>query len=131
MCVPVSSTVEKDWVHNGIQCTYVTGYMGFYCGYVRCDPGHPWHGKDYNDIDADIHGGLTFAALEEEECKHEDGLGWWIGFDCGHYNDFIPGRAGIGMFSHGTVWTPEMIQKECEKLADRVKEAEEKHALCI
>ena len=37
-------------------------------------------------MDVDVHGGLTFAKLEPCE-EHEDGQGWWFGFDCGHAGD--------------------------------------------
>lgn len=32
-----------------------------------------------------MHGGLTFAKVEP--CAHEDGTGWWFGFDCNHSGD--------------------------------------------
>lgn len=95
---------EHEWmiVHNG---------MGFRCGYVKVNPGHPWHGKDYNDIEASVHGGLTFGEHDEPchkvcECtcrgpkdtapitqhsilcpvaKKDDGF--WVGFDCAHSQD--------------------------------------------
>lgn len=69
-----SGTHENfDWavLHNG---------MGYRCGYVRVPSGHPWEGKDYNEIDANVHGGLTYGD------RDKDGS-WWIGFDCGHYCD--------------------------------------------
>jgi hypothetical protein len=46
-------------------------------GYARVPEGKQWHGEGYDDIPADVHGGLTFA----------DGHGW-IGFDTAHYGDF-------------------------------------------
>lgn len=41
---------------------------GALCGYVAIPPGHPWHGKDHDDIheadpDLEVHGGLTFSNL--------------------------------------------------------------------
>jgi hypothetical protein len=43
-------------------------------------------GKDYNDIDVSVHGGLTFGEIEP--CaEHEDGQGYWFGFDCAHAGD--------------------------------------------
>lgn len=34
--------------------------LGHLCGYIAVPPAHPWFGKSYDDIDVDVHGGLTF-----------------------------------------------------------------------
>src|SRR6185295_14871422 len=75
-----------------------SGFTGNLCGYVGVPEGHPWFGKDYNEIDAEVHGGLTYAAeCDEDDKEHgichveEDGIRrWWIGFDCGHFMDLSP-----------------------------------------
>ena len=36
--------------------------VGWGNGYVLIPPGHTFHGKDYDDIEAYAHGGLTFAS---------------------------------------------------------------------
>jgi hypothetical protein len=96
---------------TSLPCLIVRNRMGALCGYVGVPAGHPWHGKDYDDIGRydpkpedydpdwypDVHGGLTFAS----GCSHGDpaktichvpGDGepddmWWLGFDCGHAGD--------------------------------------------
>jgi hypothetical protein len=90
MCLPNAKhvyKVEKEWEHAGLLCAVVQGREGSNrCGYVRVPPTHPHYKKDYNDVDVDVHGGLTFAAIEP--CvEHEDGIGWWFGFDCAHCYD--------------------------------------------
>lgn len=87
MCLPVKPyKVEREWEHSGLKCAVVQAREGQHrCGYVRVPPGHPLHGMDYNTPDVEVHGGLTFGAIEP--CAHEDGTGWWFGFDCGHYMD--------------------------------------------
>lgn len=65
-------------------------------GYVGVSKDHPWYGKDYDSINAHVHGGLTFsnlgarlkgrkAFLEGAISKHLDL--WWVGFDTAHYDD--------------------------------------------
>lgn len=54
-------------------------------GYIGVPPEHPWFGIDYNDIQCDVHGGLTYSADHKPKEK-PDGY-WWIGFDTGHYSD--------------------------------------------
>jgi hypothetical protein len=67
-------------MHNG---------QGFRCGYVRLPPGHPWHGQDFHEIPAAVHGGLT-ASEPDVPCPHQEedpcggGGGCWLGFDAGH-----------------------------------------------
>jgi hypothetical protein len=79
--------------------------MGHWCGYVGVPEGHPAFGKDYDDVDVDVHGGLTFA----DECNenadnpasavcHVPFEGrpdhvWWLGFDCAHAYDRSPGMS--------------------------------------
>lgn len=46
---------------TGLPCLIVRGPSGALCGYVGVAPGHPWHGKDYDSCDVDVHWGLTFA----------------------------------------------------------------------
>ena len=87
MCLPVKPyKVEREWEHAGLKCAVVLAReAGHRCGYVRVPLGHPFHGKGYSDLDVNVHGGLTFARLED--CKHEDGQGHWFGFDCAHCDD--------------------------------------------
>tara|TARA_R110000851_G_scaffold53069_1_gene126037 strand:+ start:597 stop:917 length:321 start_codon:yes stop_codon:yes gene_type:complete len=73
------------------------GYMdiGEANGYLIIDDkNHPWYGKHYNDIDIDVHGGLTYSELVESgdlQCFDEliegDVGSWMIGFDTCHCGD--------------------------------------------
>src|SRR3990167_6590733 len=56
--------------------------MGHFCGYVLLPSTHSDFRKTYDDIDADVHGGLTYA-------NEEAGM-WCVGFDCAHVGDFMP-----------------------------------------
>jgi hypothetical protein len=35
--------------------------LGSLCGYIGVPSSHPWYGKRYDDISAEVHGGLTFS----------------------------------------------------------------------
>ncbi len=109
---------KVQWIDSatGLDCLIHRNPSGALCGYVGVPPGHPYHGKHYQDIaywdeEADRpagprpHGGLTFA----EGCGESDestGRGichipepgrpadvWWLGFDCAHCDDLVPGEA--------------------------------------
>lgn len=64
---------RATWVHEetGARCTVRRGPLGSWCGYVGLRPNHPAAGKDYNDLDIDVHGDLTYGAycrpLAEDE----------------------------------------------------------------
>jgi hypothetical protein len=95
-----------EWEHAGLPCLAIRNHHGVWCGYAAVPPGHPLHGKDHNDLDVGVHGGLTY----EGACQHRDDgvMGichvpqpgepdnvWWFGFDCGHACDYSPGMTAI------------------------------------
>jgi len=53
--------------------------VGWGNGYVHIPKTHPLYGKGYDEIDVDVHGGLTYAEKEGES--------WVVGFDTAHYGD--------------------------------------------
>jgi hypothetical protein len=85
---------------TGLPCMIVRNRIGALCGYVGVHDDHPWHGKDYGDVDVEVHGGLTFAAACQEGpiestiwhavADGEPDDVWWFGFDCGHLGDVMP-----------------------------------------
>lgn len=98
---------RAEWELSGFPCLALRHpSSGHWCGYVGVPVGHPWYGKsaswsDGDDIDADVHGGLTYAAVctEDDRPAYEqvchvtagEDRRWWIGFDCHHYMDIAPG----------------------------------------
>jgi hypothetical protein len=154
MCLPLQPfKIEKEWKHAGLTCTVVQARETSHrCGYVRVPSTHPFYGKDYDelgDFDAEVHGGLTFAELEP--CTdHEDGQGWWFGFDFAHLGDemldpnpdydslseeaqkMLLTMRRIRVESHLTVygrfpgrsedhfWTQPEVERECENFAEQL-----------
>jgi hypothetical protein len=132
MCFPLAKkAIELEWNYKGLQCIVTRidlasseRLMKSRCGYVRVPPGHNWHGKNYDDIDARVHGGLTFAEIEP--CEHDDGVGYWIGFDCAHLGDATvppgdPDGERYGLRSPGGhYWLLDEVKAETERLADLV-----------
>lgn len=111
--------------HKGYEFVTVHNTMGFRCGYVRVPPGHPWHGKHYDAVDANAHGGITFADADKPCGKGGADNGWWIGFDCGHYDDAPdPSLPTIhkwsdGCWAGGTIRTQEYAENECRSLCEQ------------
>lgn len=76
---------DLEFEYKGYKC-WITRNMdvgGHLLGYVLLPTEHKYHGVGYDDIPLDVHGGLTYSD------SAQDGL-WQIGFDCAHYNDFMP-----------------------------------------
>lgn len=83
--------------------------------------GHPaYQVGDYEDVPAEVHGGLTFSGEGlHDEIDTEDKV-MWFGFDCAHAGDEIKGMANIGGSGH--FWTEEEVVEETEKLAEQLKD---------
>lgn len=109
---------------------------GGLCGYVGVPPGHPVHGKDYSDVDADVHGGLTFGSgcspgglvchvAERGEPEHV----FWFGFDCAHSGDLSPAQEaffrsrlpGLARGEEFCVYRDvRYVRREVERLAEQL-----------
>ena len=91
---PMDQIVWTDPV-TGLPCLMWRGFMGSWCGYVSVPEGHPAYGKDYHSVDANVHGGLTFAGTRELPRFESAPTDWWLGFDCNHYMDLAPGMLSL------------------------------------
>jgi len=80
--------VEKDFMVDEFRCVIIGQKIGHRCGYIAIPKEHELYGKDYDEIDISVHGGLTYASYSEGEypVKSEKSV-YWIGFDCAHYMD--------------------------------------------
>jgi hypothetical protein len=115
-------------IHNG---------MGYRCGYVRVPVGHSWHGKGYDDICCDCHGGLTFAEMDEPCEKPGPDDAYWVGFDTAHGGDapdpqlpsngernfarMILGDEG----GYGTVRTQQYAEDQCRSICEQAAKVAE------
>jgi hypothetical protein len=116
------SKIEKQWTTAaGYEAEVLATPMGHRCGYVTVPDGHPCAGKDYNELNVDVHGGLTYALNNQ------------FGFDCAHlYDAKDPALMSEEYrkiyekwprFDEGaTIKTLEFCVAECEKLAVQLKE---------
>lgn len=89
--------------------------FGWGNGYVLIPEGHPYYNTDYDDIDVNIHGGLTFGKIIDDEMiekwnelSPEDKGYYMIGFDTAHLGDSLDN------------WPKERVQAEAERLRDQL-----------
>lgn len=88
--------VEWRCSPSGLACLIVRNAdRGFLCGYVGVPPGHPDHGRDFYDVNVEVHGGLTYSDRCQDGGKicyvpraGEPVDVWWLGFDCWHAGDY-------------------------------------------
>lgn len=90
---------EVRFVHKGIECRIIriagpeldeNRYGGHLCGYIKVPKDHVCYGKGYDDIEIDVHGGLTYSEIDQENHNYLPPEGHWIGFDCVHAGDYHP-----------------------------------------
>lgn len=128
--------VLSSGFHKGFQWTTVHNTSGYRCGYIRLPEGHPWHGKHYDDVNVEVHGGLTFSEPDEECDAPGNDDAWWLGFDCAHGCDAadyeLPGDhhtfrklsgdyAGPRYADRGTIRTQEYVENECKSLCEQAE----------
>lgn len=107
------SVIEKIWIEKGIPCAAVFARGSHRCGYIGLPKRHKWHGKDYDKIPIEVHGGLTFAQKD----FIIEGY-WWIGFDCAHFGDKVLSISHAESIEH--FWTLEEVVKEVKSMIKQV-----------
>lgn len=129
MCLPQAvrnpERVLATGFHAGYEYNVVHNGIGFRCGYVKVEPGHPWFGRDEDAIGTSVHGGLTFVGPDMHCDKGGEDNGWWLGFDCGHLGDSVDPelsphnpQIAASMFG-GVVRTTEYVVSECKSLCEQ------------
>jgi hypothetical protein len=108
-------------------CLAKRNHMGAWCGYVAVNPDHALHSKGYDDVDVEVHGGLTYASECAGSICHVPRPGepdnvWWFGFDCAHGGDYMPAFAkydspGLPVGSYRTL---NYVRAQCTQLAKQL-----------
>lgn len=129
MCLSIKinrpECVLAEGVHEGMEWVVVHNNSGYRCGYVRVPKGHPWHGKDWDEVDCEVHGGITFAEADVHCDKPGEDDAWWVGFDCAHGGDAadpsLPGYKDYGFRSipHDVVRSQSYVESECKSLCEQ------------
>jgi len=101
---------------TGYFCAIRRSPLGSLCGYVFLPKTHPAYLGTYDYIDVEVHGGLTYG--------QESGKFFKVGFDCAHFEDFVPGFAALSPeITRGChYWNWQEVKLEVESLAQQLKE---------
>jgi hypothetical protein len=123
---------KVQWIDSatGLDCLIVRNDLGALCGYVGVPPRHRLHGVDVTMERFDVHGGVTFTGACNDHVCHDPAQGaaenvWWIGFDCAHIDDIVPGMSSL--FAGNNPWPQqyrniEYVKGEVTRLAQQLKE---------
>lgn len=117
---------RQEWKYRGLPCLAVRNQMGSWCGYVAVPPGHPAYKKPYDDVDVNVHGGLTYADHCRDHICHVPAPGepddvWWLGFDCGHSDDLVPSmKEFCKSLLWGTYKDLKYVVRETSELAEQL-----------
>lgn len=117
---------RMDFIHAGFSCFILRNMNGNWCGYVGVPSTHSAYMKDYNDVDVNVHGGLTYADKCQDHICHVPEAGmpddvWWLGFDTGHYGDMSPMIEFL--FQHGGEYrNMDYTISETKQLAEQLEQ---------
>lgn len=131
--------VESVFDCVGLKCAVLLQKTGHRCGYVGVPESHPLYGKDYDDVNITVHGGLTFSDNYSDYPIETEEKTWWFGFDCAHCDDAMDFDSVIKEMPENTsyaiaskkifesnpipgqiLWTKDMVEKECEIVATQL-----------
>lgn len=138
MCLSIAvdrpSDVLGTGVHAGYEWVVTHNTFGYRCGYVRVPKGHPWHGLEYDRVEAEVHGGLTFSSPDKACDKGGTDDAWWLGFDFAHGGDApdhglpwagaakdVMSKIYAGRGYHA--WTQAEVEAECRDLCEQAARA--------
>jgi hypothetical protein len=128
----------RKWSHAGFPCAMVRNQLGNWCGYAGVYKTHPCFELEADRVAVDIHGGLTYFGYGGRLLcllNEQPGAVWFLGFDCGHVDDYVPGmdtpmfrEIGVTLMSRqyeaGEVFyrTQEYVAGQVNYLADQLRE---------
>jgi hypothetical protein len=130
---------EPDYLagsYGDVPWFIVRGPVGSLCGYIAVNEKHPWWGKS-TGIDGptaldrvDVHGGITWAGWRpggDDSPITNWHTAWYIGFDCAHSGDLVPGMRFLGfngsLSLEETYKDIDYVRDQCERLAAQASAA--------
>ena len=111
---------ELQWDYtcsNGviIHCSIHRNGVKALCGYITLTKDSSLYGVGYDNLNIQVHGGLTYDGYDKDE-------NWVIGFDCAHHGDLTPYFLLNGEYyfgQRGIYRDMEYVKSECESMAEQ------------
>lgn len=115
------TTLKREILDTGycLGFLYYIMNLGFHpTAYIKIPKGHTYYGKEMEDIDIYVHGGITYAKDNLWIGENQKIEGYFIGWDYAHYGDYggyeemLPKE----LRTNGKKWTTEEIFKEVKEV---------------
>lgn len=92
--------------------------------YVQIPENHKYYNKEYEEINLDVHGGITYSRNRLYLSKEEKIDGWFIGWDYAHWGDYTGYEENMPeeCKTRGKKWTTKEIQEEVYEACRQLKE---------
>jgi hypothetical protein len=102
--------------------------IGHLCGYVKVPKDHPYFGKEYDLMNIDCHGGLTYASHHDgkpdirikNDYEKYYSKGFWIGFDYAHAGDYSFYSHSDDLHRLESITQPFEIEEECRHVINQL-----------
>lgn len=105
--------------YNGYKY-YILSLGSHPTAYIEIPKGYELYGVEYDNIDLDVHGGLTYGC-EYLKISDDNTLSdsWFIGWDYSHCNDYVEYKCSSNYKEENLKkWTTEEIIEECKNAID-------------
>lgn len=95
--------------------------------YIKIPENSKYYGKDMEEIDLNVHGGVTYVRDYLYISENQKIDGWFIGWDYGHYGDYagyeelLPYEIRVG----GKKWSTKEIYQEVRKACYEIQNKKE------
>ena len=93
--------------------------------YVKIPKNHKYNNKFYDEIDIEVHGGITYSSDHLNISENQKIEGWFIGWDYAHCEDYLGYEMMIPKRyrTEGKKWTTEEIHQEVYEVCRQLLEA--------
>ena len=122
---------EVDRLYKGFRYIVRLLGWGYRCGYVQL-PEEIFKHLKYKKDDLECHGGVTFYRYVGPEDKIQLPEGYWMGFDCNHFEDGMDKKAVEALIGNKKYLlemtfaenfkpiTSEAVEEDCKSLIDQI-----------
>lgn len=92
--------------------------------YIKIPKDHKYYGKDMDEIDLDVHGGVTYGSEGLYISENQNIEGWFIGWDYSHYGDYLGYESIIPKIYriNGKKWTTKEMYEEVRQACYQLNE---------
>ena len=105
---------------------YVVSLGTHPCCYIKLPLGNKYYNKCYDDIELNVHGGLTYAS-DTLKLDNLTITGWIIGWDYAHLGDYYGYDIPLSHFSieYNKQYTTDELINDCKNAIDQLIENDE------